>query len=136
MADPQRYTFKQYERVTGVHRIDALFNSGKSFVAYPFRVVYCPAEHNEVALSVLISVPKKKFKGAVRRNRVKRLFREAYRLNKHLLSEAESPLTATYDMAFIYISDKVATFQEVEKGVKKALLCFPALVAPVVPTEP
>lgn len=65
--------------------IQGLFGNGSSFVVYPFRVVYlispCPQGVPAVP-KILISVPKRRFKLAVKRNRLKRLVREAYRLEK------------------------------------------------------
>src|SRR3712207_7886162 len=66
-----------------------MFESGtsKSFSIFPIRIVYMPLEEAKQPASILISVSKRKFKRAVRRNRVKRQIREAYRRNKHLLTD-------------------------------------------------
>lgn len=67
-----------------------MFEGGvsKSFSIFPIRVVYMPVEQGEVPASILISVSKRRFKRAVKRNRVKRQIREAYRKNKSLLVDA------------------------------------------------
>lgn len=57
----------------------------RSFSVFPLRVVYLPVEELEADASILISVSKRRFKRAVKRNRVKRQIREAYRVNKHEL---------------------------------------------------
>ena len=64
-----------------------MFEGGvsKSFSIFPIRVVYMPVEQGEAPVSILISVSKRRFKRAVKRNRVKRQIREAYRKNKELL---------------------------------------------------
>ena len=64
-----------------------MFEGGvsKSFSIFPIRVVYMPVEQGEAPASILISVSKRRFKRAVKRNRVKRQIREAYRKNKSLL---------------------------------------------------
>ena len=64
-----------------------MFEGGvsKSFSIFPIRVVYMPVEQGEAPASILISVSKRRFKRAVKRNRVKRQIREAYRKNKYLL---------------------------------------------------
>ena len=61
-----------------------MFEGGvsKSFSIFPIRVVYMPVEQGEAPASILISVSKRRFKRAVKRNRVKRQIREAYRKNK------------------------------------------------------
>ncbi|MGO1521350.1 MAG: ribonuclease P protein component [Sphingobacterium sp.] len=83
-----KYTFKKEERLCNKRRIESLFHSGSSFIVYPLRAVYLadlPVNSRTSPLEVLISVPKKRFKKAVSRNRIKRLIREAYRLEKSQL---------------------------------------------------
>ena len=95
--------FRKDERVTGEKRVETLFTQGVSFMAYPFRVVFLEtAQHRTEPLSVLISIPKKRLRSAVDRNRMKRLTREAYRLNKHLFDGILSGEKAHIDLAFIY----------------------------------
>ena len=64
-----------------------MFEGGhsKSFSIFPIRVVYMPIEQGEVPATILISVSKRRFKRAVKRNRVKRQIREVYRKNKQPL---------------------------------------------------
>lgn len=123
MNERQRFTFRKNERVTGVKRIEQLFAGGKSFVAYPLRVVYAlrAFDEKQARVAILTSVPKKRLKKAVERNRIKRLMREAYRLNKHLLDTDFVVRDKGVDIAMVYIKDTVATYSEIEKGVKKAL---------------
>lgn len=80
----KKYTFKKEERLCSKRLINSLFESGSSFVIYPFRVVYrLSGQHaNSVPVQVVISVSKRRFRKAVDRNRLKRLIREVYRLNK------------------------------------------------------
>ncbi len=114
--------FTKDERVTGEKRIETLFTRGCSFMAYPFRVVFLETAHPHTRpLSVLISIPKKRLRSAVDRNRMKRLAREAYRLNKHLFDGVLSGEKAHIDVAFIYVKDALSEFAEVEKGMRKAL---------------
>jgi ribonuclease P protein component len=69
----------------------------------------------------LISVPKKRFKRAVHRNRVKRLIRESYRYNKTALSEICTQRNTRLLIAFVYISDKIVDFPAMQSAVQKAL---------------
>lgn len=62
----------------------------RSFSIFPLRVIWLPVEELDVQASILISVSKRRFKRAVKRNRIKRQIREAYRLNKQILL---APLT-------------------------------------------
>ena len=89
---PQRsYTFPKEEHLCRKKLIEQLFSKqGASFGVYPLRLTWLPAAAPSSAPpQVLISVSKRTFKRAVDRNRLKRLIREAYRLNKYRLLEAE-----------------------------------------------
>lgn len=89
-APPQRrYTFPKEEHLCRKKLIEELFGKqGSSFGVYPLRIVWIksPTPLNG-SPQVLISVSKRTFKRAVDRNRIKRLIREAYRLNKYRLVE-------------------------------------------------
>ena len=88
MESKVRYTLGKTERLKSRKAIEQLFKSGKSFSAFPFRVVYSRQALDEKHVSNLqcaFSVSKKYFKKAVDRNRIKRLMREAYRLQKNEL---------------------------------------------------
>lgn len=106
-------TFGKKEKLVSKKMIDALFSGGssRSMSAYPLRVVFMRKERNETEepAQVMVSVSKRHFKRAVKRNRVKRQIREAYRLNKHLLHEAlEQKKDMAVAMAFIWQSDELA----------------------------
>lgn len=118
----KRFRFTKKERVTGEKRIEALFEKGRSFMSYPFRVVYLETTQSETApLSILVSIPKRRIKSAVERNRMKRLAREAYRLNKHLFLFLESEEGRHLDVAFISVADKPYDYATAEKGMLKAI---------------
>ena len=106
-------TFGKKEKLVSKKTIDALFSGGnsRSMSAYPLRVVFMRKERNETEepAQVMVSVSKRHFKRAVKRNRVTRQIREAYRLNKHLLHEAlEQKKDTAVAMAFIWQSDELA----------------------------
>ena len=84
MEEPVKNTFPKKEHLSSLLLIGKLFAGGsKSLAVFPLRAVYMPVENAGLpAVSVLISVSKKRFKRAVKRNRVKRQIREAYRKNK------------------------------------------------------
>ncbi len=122
MENEQRYFFKKEERITGDKRIETLFTCGKSFVAYPLRVVYLDKDIDRpFILEVLVSVPKRKIKSAVKRNRMKRLIRESFRMNKHILNDVLKEDYKHLEIAFIYVKDELTDFITVEKGMRKAL---------------
>lgn len=117
-------TFNKKERLSGTKLIDRLFSKGKSFVVYPFRIIYVSIPdtgENEARASVLISVSKKKFKTAVKRNRIKRLMRESYRLNKHPLHLVLNDKNKHIAVAFIYLDTEIKGYDFFEKKMKEAL---------------
>ena len=87
----RKYTFPKEERLCRKKLIEELFGKqGSSFGVYPLRIVWIKSEQPSTAPpQVLISVSKRTFKRAVDRNYLKRLIREAYRLNKYRLLEHE-----------------------------------------------
>lgn len=126
MEQQRSHTFSKAERLCSKKLIERLFGGeGKSFPAFPLRVVYMPFTEEEMAadVSILVSVPKKRFKRAVKRNRVKRQVREAYRRNKHILTEALAAQEGAPRMAlaFIWLDGKLHPSVEVEQKVKKLL---------------
>lgn len=72
-------------------------------------------------VSILVSVPKKRFRHAVDRNRMKRLVREAYRTNKHVLWNTLEGKDYRLAVAFVCITDELPSFYSVNKSMKKAL---------------
>ncbi len=120
----QKKTFNKEEKLCRTKSIDRLFSSGESFIAYPLRVVFYIEEvtdNENQGGSVLISVSKKKFKRAVKRNRVKRLFRESYRLNKQELQTVLKEKNKRIDIAFLYLKNELPTYTEMEKAVLKSI---------------
>jgi len=115
-------SFSKPEHLCGEKLITLLFTQGEAFIAYPLRVVYLiePKKDNSTA-SVMVSVPKKRFKRAVKRNRLKRLMREAYRLNKQEILEKLNEKELQIHVAFNYVSDEIMDFAQIEKKMKVAL---------------
>ena len=117
-------TFRKQERIVSGKLIETLFGKGdsQSLAAYPLRAVYLQTERQEghAPVQILISVPKKRFKHAVDRNRVKRQVREAYRRHKQLLNESIEEGKELL-IAFIWLSDKHSPTDEVEKRVVSIL---------------
>lgn len=123
--EERRYTLTKSERLCSKTLIERLFAGGNSsFPAFPLRVVYMWLEPSEGTsdVSILISVPKKRFKRAVKRNAVKRQVREAYRQNKYLLLDAlKSQGGKRLVLAFIWLDNQLRSSEEVERKVQKLL---------------
>ncbi|WP_080902660.1 ribonuclease P protein component [Parabacteroides sp. Marseille-P3160] len=114
-------TLSKEERLFWKRSIDLLFAQGKSFMAYPLRVVYLPVEESAAPAAVMISVPKKRIKRAVHRNRIKRLVRETYRVRKHSLVKLLSDKNQSLYIAFLYVGNEVASFPLMESAMDKAI---------------
>lgn len=108
------YTFPKSEKLCGQISIDHLYRQGKRFVAWPLRVTYLPIDS---ATQVVVWAPKSLFKKAVDRNHLRRLMREAYRLNKDII-EGEN---MHYQLAFNYIDKEKQSYAIIEKAICKAL---------------
>lgn len=125
--EDKKYTLNKSERLNSKKLIERLFAGGnKSFPAFPLRVVYMPLapEESTADASILISVPKKRFKHAVKRNLVKRRIREAYRHNKYILLDALKAKDTPTKMvlAFIWLDNKIYSTEQVAYKVKKLLI--------------
>jgi len=115
MPVERSYSFPKEEHLCRKKLIDELFGRGSSFGLYPLRLVWLPAEAPTAAPpQVLVSVSKRNFKRAVDRNYLKRLLREAYRLNKYRLTEAEGGHSVGL-LAIIYTGKEKKPFTLVEK---------------------
>jgi ribonuclease P protein component len=102
------------EKLKSEKELSFLFSSGKSFSAYPIKVLYSfSVERNSSPLQAAFTASKRNFKKAVDRNRVKRLLREAYRLNKETFHEKVKTSGGSCRLIFIFLDRKLPEFTEV-----------------------
>ena len=115
--------FAKAERLCSKKAIGALFDgSAKAFTAFPLRAVFRLADNDAgVPVSVLVSVSKKRFKRAVKRNRVKRQIREAYRKNKHPLAAFLAGRGEALHLAIIYLGNELQDSAKIENRVAELL---------------
>jgi ribonuclease P protein component len=121
------FSFSKQERLKSEKLISRLFKEGKSYMAYPVRVVWMPVEPSldfPSSAQIAISVPKKVFKTAVSRNKIKRQIREAWRVKKHLFYENIQAKDLNIVMMLVYVAKEQVAFQDIESGIKKVLRKF------------
>ncbi len=118
-------TFTKGERLSSFKEIQALMKKGDTFFHYPFKVVWLQTDKPESSSqeadkqnAIIVSVPKRNFKRAVKRNLLKRRIRESYRLNKEILVSPEGKST---HILFVYVSKEIMEFSSIEKKVKDIL---------------
>ena len=108
------YSFPKKEKLTSKIIIDRLFKDGDSRFKYPFRVIFLSDDtYSEQFPQLVISVSKRNFKRAVDRNRIKRLIREAYRLQKEDLLALFEHKPAY--LAILYTAKEEITLIELKK---------------------
>ena len=105
------FTYPKNEKLKSKITIGLLFTEGKSVSKYPLRLVYKAGSFDESEkIKMGVSVSKKNFKKAVDRNYFKRVLRETYRLNKHLLIDN---LDQPYSFMFFYQTKDRLTYEEI-----------------------
>lgn len=121
-GDTPKLTFAKKERLKSKKGFETLFAEGKSLREFPLKLVYAKtAAEQDVPFKVAVVAPKKKFKRAVDRNRIKRLLREAYRLNKPLIF---NNIEGNFAFIFLYLGHKMPSYDEVDKAMKQLLMAF------------
>jgi len=116
-------TFKKQEKLKKSKLISQLFAEGKNVNEFPIKLVYLPVEHEApFKIQAGVSVPKRNFKRAVDRNRIKRLLREAYRKNKHHIYASEH--TKKHIFMFIYLGKMEIDYKLMEEKMMLILQKF------------
>jgi ribonuclease P protein component len=111
----KQFTLGKEERLKSRKIIENLFNEGKRFIVSPFRVFYLPAP---AAIQVGVAVSSKIFKKAVDRNRIKRLTREAFRLQKNPLAEKLKQNNKGLSVFIVYTAKDLPEFRIVSDKMK------------------
>ena len=127
------YGFPKSEHLCGQQRIAALYKTGRHFVVYPLRVTYRLTDGSErpktaqagtaeeARVKVLVWAPKALFKHAVDRNRMRRLMREAYRLEKLPITEWCEANDRHIEIAFNYMDKEKRSLEELRCAIRKAI---------------
>jgi ribonuclease P protein component len=109
----KQFTLGKEERLKSRKQIERLFNEGKKFSIPPFRVHYLFSELAGPPLQFGVGVSNKNFKRAVDRNRIKRLVKEAYRLQKITLHQRMKEKKGQLHVFFIYNGKEIPLHPEV-----------------------
>ncbi|MCT8339321.1 ribonuclease P protein component [Flavobacteriaceae bacterium TK19130] len=112
-----KQSFPKEEKLKSKKIIDRLFVEGRTFKKFPIRVTYLPVETLENHQAGF-SVPKRNFKLAVDRNRIKRQLREAYRLQKHTLAVNNGLKFALF---FTHLGNKKHDYETLERAMHSLL---------------
>jgi ribonuclease P protein component len=118
----KRFGFPRKDRLKSRKKIEELFLKGQRFVQFPVRVTYrfAPAG-DKTTVQVGVTAAKKNFKKAVDRNRIKRLLREAYRLQKNDLLDTLKQKGLSAEVFFMYTDKTIASFDTIKEAVNKSL---------------
>lgn len=111
------FTFSKNEKLKSRKQIERLFVEGKTISNFPLKLFYLPLVEEENHRAAF-AVPKRNFKLAVSRNRIKRQMREAYRLHKHLLSHSNGKKFA---LLFLYISKDKPQYAQLDSSIEALL---------------
>jgi len=122
LSRKMKATYSKIEKLKSKILIEKLFLEGKSIAAFPLRLVFLETEFEESVIAKCgVSVSKRHFKNAVDRNRVKRLIREAYRLNKNTFF---NNITTQYAFMILYIGNDKPTFEQTNIAMNQLLEKF------------
>ncbi len=121
MEAKPRYTFKKEEKLKSRKTIEQLFKEGKSFSNFPFRILWKNNLASETALQTGFAVSSKHFKKAVDRNRIKRLMREAYRLQKNELQSLLKLQQKQLAVFIIYVGNELPGYDLIYEKITHVL---------------
>lgn len=115
-------TYPKKEKLKSKKLIEQLFDEGQYVSAFPLRLVYMKTRFEEnVVAKTGVSVSKRNFKTAVGRNRIKRLLRESYRLNKDVYF---NNITSQYAFMILYLGKDMPVFSEIETRMNRVFEKF------------
>jgi ribonuclease P protein component len=125
MNEKNRFTFRKNEHLCSRKSIEAIINYGKAINEPPFRLSWIEdTDIKSEPLKIAISVPKRFFKRAVDRNSIKRIIREAYRLQKAPFLCMLKDSDKCYHALLIYTGKEIPAYRQVEDKIILTLQRF------------
>ena len=115
------YGFPKAEHLCGKNNFQLLFKEGRAWYTASLKLLCLHRPADRMAMQTGVVVPKRLFRHAVDRNRVKRLLREAYRLEKPALHASLGEGCHQWQLLFVYTGRELPTFQQVQKSVNVLL---------------
>ncbi len=118
----KRFGLSKSERLASKKSIARVFTKGRQ-VSNNYILARWFVTHGEEGSGVLVgfSVPKRKISSAVKRNRVKRLMRESYRVSKHMLTEGPIEDRYKLEIMLVYLRNEIPTFAELQPRIESIL---------------
>ena len=115
-------SFGKKDRLKGKRVVSKIFEGPKKYISlFPFKAFYSISSSNQSQSKFGVSVPKKKFKRAVDRNKIKRLIKEALRLNKTILNNELSKKNVSLHIMVLFNDEKIPSYNLVEIKIKEIL---------------
>ena len=108
----ERYFFGKAQKLKSRTLIQQLFTQGKHISEFPLKAIWLPSTEN-LPLQTGVSVSKRYFKKAVDRNKIKRLIREAYRLQKNVLEDHLEGSNQQIALFLIYTGKEHPSYQQI-----------------------
>lgn len=118
----KQFSLNKNEKLKSRKQLDELFVKGKPFLVFPVKTVFLLTDAIEKpAVKMGVGVSKKNFKLAVNRNRIKRLLREVYRINKLPLIDFANEKKKNISVFFLYVNKELCEYSVLNEKMKKII---------------
>jgi ribonuclease P protein component len=112
------FTYPKIERLNSKILIDKVFNEGHKLYSYPLKMLWLSTELPQaISVQSLISVSKRRFKRANKRNLLKRRIREAFRMNKNSFYQLIEKAELKIALVIVYNSNDLVDYHTIEQAI-------------------
>ena len=116
------FSLQKKERIKSKKLMENVFAEGRKINHYPLRLIYLPTQfEDDSQFKIAVVAPKKVFRSAVKRNRIKRLLKEAYRLNKSIIFNNSK---GNFALVFLYLGKEMPDYRQIEEKMVMLLQKF------------